>query len=129
MTWSPSTKDSTSFGNTGMTIPIASMSSRIVINTKMNAARRRGAASGVSVMTTAPASPEANAAWCAERSSYFLGTPGEWIFLLAQRQTDRRAGQIEGFAQTVDEISLIGIRHRVSAGAKNHKAGRTRFRL
>ena len=40
MTVSPPRKDRTSSGRTGMTIPSASMSSRIVMNTNATAARR-----------------------------------------------------------------------------------------
>jgi hypothetical protein len=50
-TVSPPTKSTTSFGSTGMMIPIASMSSSTVMKMKMKAARRTGVIGGSSVMS------------------------------------------------------------------------------
>src|SRR6185312_11470181 len=50
--------------------------------------------------------------------------PRERILLLAQRQADRRTGQVERLAQTVNEIALVGVRHRVGAGAEQDEARR-----
>src|SRR5207248_10066872 len=52
-----------------------------------------------------------------------------WVVLLAQREADRRAGEIEGFAQAVDQRTLVVVRHRVGAGTEHHEARRTRLGL
>src|SRR5262245_5557424 len=106
---SPPTKRSTSFGSTGMIIPSASTSSRIVTKMKATAARRGGACRTVSVIGS-----------LARRVR---------VRLLAQRQPDRRAGQIERLAQAVDEIAAIIVRQRIGPGAGRHDGWRARHRL
>src|SRR6266446_3715767 len=51
---SPPTKSTTSFGSTGMMMPIASMSSSTVTNTKAKAARRWGREAGFFISPGAP---------------------------------------------------------------------------
>ena len=94
----------TSFGSTGMTMPSASMSSRTVTKMKMKAARRRRA-------------PGLRSAPRQFRSSAAL-PPGVRVRLLAQRQPDRRARQVERLAQAVDEIAPVGLGHRVGAACR-----------
>src|SRR5215468_7458499 len=49
---------------------------------------------------------------------------GIWILLFPQRQPDRRAGQIEGLAQAVDQVALIVVGHRVGTAAEQDEARR-----
>ena len=51
------------------------------------------------------------------------------ILLLAQGQADRGAGQIEAFAQAVDEIAPVGVRDRVGAAREQHESRRAALRL
>src|SRR5215831_8512521 len=110
---SPPTKSTTSFGNTGMMMPIASMSSTMVTNMKANAARR-----GVIPFFIPNRSP-----------SLPLPLPRIRVRLLPQRQPDRHARQIEAFPQRVDKVAAVAVRYCVGAGAEQHEAWRAGLRL
>ena len=46
----------------------------------------------------------------------------ERIRFLAQRQADRRARQVESLAQRIHQIALVGVGHRVGAGAEQRRS-------
>src|SRR4051812_43619083 len=99
-----------------MMMPSASMSSSTVMKTKMKAALR-----------TRAAPPVGDTPGAASALSGFASGIG--IFLLAQRQPDRRARQVEGLAQAVDEIAAVDLGHRVGAAEEQHEARRAAFWL
>src|SRR5262249_40925025 len=49
------------------------------------------------------------------------------ILLLAQHEPNRRAGEIEDFAQTVDEIAAVGGGQRGGAAREKHAGRRPGF--
>src|SRR4051812_2090445 len=53
----------------------------------------------------------------------------KWIFLFSQRQTNRRAGKVEGLTQSVDQIAPIVVRHRIGAAAEEDESRRPALRL
>ena len=68
-----------------------------------------------------------------DRSGLFLlllfGAACERIVRGTQGKPDRHARHVEGFAQAVDEIAHIGLRHRIGARAGNDEARRARLYL
>src|SRR5580692_8462049 len=131
---SPPRKSTTSRGRTGMIMPSASMSSSTVMKTKTKAGARRAGAAGDGALA-------GGISLMGERSSVgthrwaFMGGRAALlpfrirILLLAQGQPDGGAGQIEALAQIVDQIALIGVRHRVGPAQEQHEARRPAFRL
>src|SRR5688572_7483661 len=51
------------------------------------------------------------------------------ILFFTQRESDRRARQVESIAQSIDEITPVSIRQRIGAGAGQNEAGRPGLRL
>ncbi len=51
-----------------------------------------------------------------------LGAAFERIVLLAQRQPDRRARQVEGLAQRINQVAFVGIGQRVGARAEQARS-------
>ena len=102
--WLPSTKSITRRGRIGTIMPSASMSSSTVTRNKdeCSLARWRDAVSVIAFSLRVPRTG--------------------WPSRAASDGSAFRAGGT--VAQAVDEITLVGLRHGVGAGAENHKARR-----
>lgn len=53
----------------------------------------------------------------------------EGIGFLAQREADRCSRKIEGVSQRIQQVSLVGIGHRIGARTEHHKTRWPTFRL
>src|ERR1051325_889458 len=92
--------------------------------------RASSRASGPSFETAAlRAGPQDEVARDDEGFSPPLRPARERVLLLAQRDADRHAGQVEAVAQSVGEVAQIGVRYRIGAGAEEHETRRPRLRL